>query len=104
MNDIIAGKFTVERDSESIFLMISNSLPESVIGFVINTDSDTHSFIGGDWNYACLLTDQSSKQNFAFVFGDLYANKYQMRNDETTLKYDIQKDQFTYNIDNFQYK
>lgn len=98
IDDIIAGKYEVERDSESTFVMMSNN---SVIGFVINTDSDAHTFIGGDWHYACLLTDQSSRQNFAFVFGDLYVNKYRESDHETPIKYDIQKDQFTYKIEDF---
>ncbi len=107
MDDILKGNFTVERDNESIFVIMNNNIPGQVIGFVINTDSELHTFIGGDWHYACLLTDTNSKQNFAFVFGDLYLNKYRDSYDDDgvpSFKYDIQKDQFTYNIENFLYK
>lgn len=104
IDDIIAGRFTIKRDSKSIFVMMNNTLPEPVIGFAINTRSDAHSFNVGVWNYACVLTDQNSKQNFAFIFGDLYVLKYRLRKDRTTVEHDVQKGLFTYNIENFLYK
>lgn len=104
LKDIIAGTFTLEQDTDSILVMMNNALPDPVIGYVINTDSDADVFVDGDWNYACLLTDAKSKLDFAFVFGDLYVNKHLRRGNRGTFTHDIQKDQFTYNIEDFLYR
>lgn len=105
MVDVVSGTFTVERAGESIYVMTNKALRNPVIGFVINTGSEAHSFVSGDWHYACLLTDQNSKKKFAFVFGELYVKKHLLRGEgAASVNDDQQNDQFTYNIEQFRFK
>lgn len=105
--DIVYGTYDFVRENESIVVIKSTIEAEAVIGFIIQENSK-HSFVAGDWNYGCLLTDKTSAENFAFIFGDLYLmvyiDRYRPSGEKPIVKYDIQKDEFTYDIKNFLYQ